>query len=79
MITLPEPPRLVPPTTAVRLSYLTGEQADKLQRGESTDWLAAASEDFDSFVADRVGVPSAGACRRLSSGASPARTTWARS
>jgi predicted acetyltransferase len=56
MITLPEPPRLVPPTTDVRISYLTGEQADKRVRGEDTDWLAAASEDFDGFVGDRTGV-----------------------
>lgn len=56
MITLTEPPRLVPPTAAVRISYLTGEQADKRHRGEDTGWLAAASEDFDGFVADRTGV-----------------------
>ena len=56
MITLPEPPHLIEPTVAVRLSYLTGEQADMRHRGEPTDWLAAASEDFGGFVADRVGV-----------------------
>jgi predicted acetyltransferase len=56
MITLPEPPRLITPTTAVRMSYLTGEQADCLLRGTDTDWLGPASEDFDSFVAERQGV-----------------------
>ncbi|HEY3713311.1 MAG TPA: GNAT family N-acetyltransferase [Jatrophihabitantaceae bacterium] len=55
MIVLPESARLVPPTTAVRMSYLTGEQVDCVLRGTSTDWLGPASEDFDSFVADRVG------------------------
>lgn len=53
MITLPETPRLVRPTTAVRISYLTGEQADCLLRGTDTDWLGPASEDFDAFVAAR--------------------------
>jgi predicted acetyltransferase len=56
MITLPEPPRLVPPSAMVRMSYLTGEQADCLRRGTDTDWLGPASEDFDSFVAERRGV-----------------------
>lgn len=56
MITLPEAPRLVWPTTAVRVSYLTGEQADCLLRGTDTGWLGPASEDFDRFVAERRGV-----------------------
>lgn len=56
MITLPEPPRLVWPTTAVRTSYLTGEQANALATGAGTDWLGPASEDFDAFVAERRGV-----------------------
>ena len=56
MIVLPEPPRLVPPTTAVRVSYLVGELADMRVRGSSTDWLGPASEDFDAYVAERVGV-----------------------
>jgi predicted acetyltransferase len=51
-----EAPRLVWPTTAVRLSYLVGEQADCLLRGTPTDWLGPASEDFDEFVAVRRGV-----------------------
>ena len=53
MITLSEPPRLVRPTTDVRTSYLTGEQADCLLRGTATDWLGPASDDFDAFVAAR--------------------------
>ena len=56
MITLPEEPRLAWPTTAVRMSYLTGEQADCLLRGTDTKWLGPASEDFDAFVAERRGV-----------------------
>jgi predicted acetyltransferase len=56
MITLPEPPHLAPPTTAVRISFLTGEQADCLARGTATAWLAAASTDFEAFVAARLGV-----------------------
>lgn len=55
MITLPELPILVWPTTAVCTSYLTGEQADCLLRSTPTDWLGPASEDFDGFVADRRG------------------------
>ena len=64
MITLPEPARLVQPTTGVRVSYLTGEQADCLLRRLDTAWLGPASEDFDAFVAlrrgtvERWGVPS---------------------
>jgi predicted acetyltransferase len=56
MIRLSEPARLIWPTTAVRLSYLVGEQADCLLRGTATDWLGPASEDFDEFVAARRGV-----------------------
>jgi predicted acetyltransferase len=47
---------LAPPATNVRVSYLTGEQADCLSRGTDTAWLGPASEDFDSFVAARCGV-----------------------
>ena len=50
------PPRLVWPTTTVRDSYLAGERADCLASGTQTDWLSAASEDFDAFVAQRRGV-----------------------
>jgi predicted acetyltransferase len=56
VIRLPESPRLVPPTHWVKVSYLVGEQADCLLRDTPTDWLAAASEDFDAFVAARRGV-----------------------
>ena len=56
MIAFDEPPRLVAPTTKVRVSYLVGEQADCLLRGTDTDWLRPASEDFDAFVAARLGV-----------------------
>jgi predicted acetyltransferase len=56
VIVLPEPPRLVWPTTAVRTSYLVGEQADCLLRGTETDWLGPASESFDDYVAVRRGV-----------------------
>jgi predicted acetyltransferase len=53
---LPVPPRLVPPTTTVRDSYLAGERATCEQDGTPTDWLAPAVEDFDAFVAQRRGV-----------------------
>ena len=56
MIRLPEPPRLVQPTVRVKTSYLVGEQADCLLRETATDWLDAASADFESFVAARRGV-----------------------
>ncbi len=56
MITLREPAHLRSPTAAVRVSYLTGEQADCLLRGTDTDWLGPASDDFDDFVAKRCGV-----------------------
>jgi predicted acetyltransferase len=55
MIKLDEPAHLAWPTTTVRMSYLTGEQADCLLRGTATDWLGPASEDFDGFVAERRG------------------------
>ena len=44
------------PTTAVRTSYLVGEQADCLLRGTPADWLGPASENFAEFVAVRRGV-----------------------
>jgi len=44
------------PTTAVRISYLTGEQADCLLQGTSTEWLETASDDFEQFVVERQGV-----------------------
>lgn len=56
MIELPTLPSLIAPTTAVKTSYLVGEQADMLYRGTDTSWLAEASTDFDSYVAERVGI-----------------------
>jgi predicted acetyltransferase len=56
MICLPAAPQLAWPTTNVRVSYLTGEQADCSLRGTPTDWLGPASEDFEGFVAARRGV-----------------------
>jgi predicted acetyltransferase len=56
VIALPFPPRLTPPSSAVRTAYLVGEQADMVHRGADTSWLARASADFDAFVAERVGV-----------------------
>lgn len=56
MITLPNEPQLLWPTTEVRLSYLTGEQADCQLRGTPTEWLGPASDDFDGFVVVRRGV-----------------------
>jgi predicted acetyltransferase len=53
---LEEPPRLVPPTSTVRESYLAGERADCIARGTSQDWLVAAADDFDGFVTARRGV-----------------------
>lgn len=59
MTDLIHPPRLVWPTTTVRDSFLAGERADNLAGGAQTDWLEtldAASEDFETFVAQRRGV-----------------------
>lgn len=56
MIHLADAPRLSVPSADVRTSYLVGEQADMIHRRSDTSWLAAASQDFDGFVADRVGI-----------------------
>jgi predicted acetyltransferase len=56
MIELPEPPHLEPPTERVRISYLTGEQADCVHNGADTAWLAGASRDFAAFTAARRGI-----------------------
>lgn len=56
VIHLAQSPRLVWPTTEVRVSYLVGEQADCLLRGTPTEWLGPAGDDFDEFVAVRRGV-----------------------
>jgi predicted acetyltransferase len=56
MIQLDERPRLRAPTTAVRVSYLVGEQADCVLREKPTDWLTEASADFEAYVAERAEV-----------------------
>lgn len=53
---LTQPPRLVPPTTAVRESFLAGERDDHLASGDPADWLDDAHRDFEAFVASRRGV-----------------------
>lgn len=53
---LSEAPRLVWPTVAVRDSYLEGERADSKANGTPADWLEAAGNDFDAFVAERRGI-----------------------
>jgi predicted acetyltransferase len=55
-ITLGSEPRLGAPTAAVRLSFLTGEQADCVASGRDTGWLGAASADFDAYVSSCQGV-----------------------
>jgi len=40
----------------VRVSYLTGEQADCLLRDIDTGWLGPASEDFDGYLTERQSV-----------------------
>lgn len=66
MPVLDRPPHLVPPTAAVRDSFLAGERADCLAEGATGDWtrtLDAAAADFDAFAArvravrHRWGVP----------------------
>jgi predicted acetyltransferase len=46
-------PELVPPTTAVRVSFLAGERAACAHDGMSASWLDGAAADFESFVASR--------------------------
>jgi predicted acetyltransferase len=45
--------QLIPPTTAVRDSYLAGETEAATQEGLPTDWLQEAAADFASFVERR--------------------------
>lgn len=52
---LDEPPRLVPPSTAVRESWLTAERA-ACAAGGSTEVLEEALADFDRFVSRRQGL-----------------------
>lgn len=56
MTDLHPPPRLVPPTTAVRESFLAGERAACLTDGEPADWLEPARADFEAFAAERRAV-----------------------
>jgi predicted acetyltransferase len=56
VVSLAEPAALVWPTTEVRESFLAGEREDCLERGVPTDWLDAAAEDFDGYVAGQSGV-----------------------
>jgi predicted acetyltransferase len=51
-----ETAHLVWPTAAVERSYLAGERADCVARGQSPGWLGPASEDFEAFVCQRRGV-----------------------
>lgn len=59
MITLPEPPRLVPPTTRVKTAYLVAEQADSvvtpwLRQGHATRMLAEGLQRARTLGLDRV-------------------------
>jgi hypothetical protein len=45
--------QLIPPTTAVRDSYLAGEREPAIQEGLPTDWLQEAAADFAGFVERR--------------------------
>ena len=47
---------LIPPTTAVRDSYLAGETETAIEEGLSTHWLQEAAADFPSFVERRRAV-----------------------
>ena len=51
-----EPPRLVPPTTEVRESWLAGERAYSIEQSLGTELLDQATADFGQFVAQRQGV-----------------------
>jgi predicted acetyltransferase len=44
---------LIPPTTAVRDSYLSGETEAAIEEGLPTDWLQEAAADFARFVERR--------------------------
>ncbi|MEV6909677.1 GNAT family N-acetyltransferase [Amycolatopsis sp. NPDC051071] len=51
-----EPPRLLPPTTRVRQSWLDGELADRGADGGETRLLERATANFGQFVAEQQGV-----------------------
>lgn len=48
-------PKLVPPTTAVMVSYLEGERAAAVDEGLDGAWVEDAAADFVAFVAHRSG------------------------
>ena len=54
---LAEPPRLRPPTTAVRESWLAAERAEGAETGKYSELLRWATEDFAALVAVRQGTP----------------------
>ena len=54
---LARPPRLQPPTTAVRESWLAAERAHCAESGSSTELLRQATADFAALVALRQGTP----------------------
>jgi predicted acetyltransferase len=56
-VLLLEPPRLQPPTTAVRESWLAAERAHCEESGASTELLIQATADFAALVALRQGTP----------------------
>ena len=56
-VLLPEPPRLRPPTTAVRESWLAAERAVCAESGASAELLLRAEQDFAALVAVRQGTP----------------------
>lgn len=49
-------PVLVPPTPAVRDSFLAGERAGCAEDGISPSWLEDGETDFESFAAERRAV-----------------------
>ena len=49
-------PRLIPPTTSVRDSYLQGETETAIAEGLPTGLLEEAAADFAGFVAQRRGL-----------------------
>ena len=53
---LAEPPRLRPPTTAVRESWLTAERAHSAETGTHSELLRRATADFAALVAVRQGM-----------------------
>lgn len=55
MPALDRPPQLVPPTAAVRDSFLAGERADRLTEDVTGDW----ARTVDAAAADGVLAPNA--------------------